>query len=441
MSKAHWLILFALAGALFALPALAAGPFEYNGSTSTDFTVGNYADTVFSTVPKDFVTSTLWTGTAFGYNRGTPIGTAFGNSELMSQQITWGGEDTQICNGGMFLVRQQNAPPYFGSTYTENENVLIELYELNGKVGDLGTNQYYTYLWPDATGITPTGLGIKKLSALASSTIPYNTIETISTSTRPYTSAWPIYARDWKYFVFNKCVPVIYGRSYLITARRQWPCWYPYNAANNCPNYLTEPIGNRYQYLTRWNWNAHEYSGVQNLNWTCQPGGASCNTASKNPVINLIKPTGMVEGIQSFAMSLGGDVPLYTCNDEFQQVSDYGIFGNAIINTLLFLFWPNCQLQAQWKALINNLQQSIPLGYFFIIRDEIYTWNAATTTHLTMPYWWPGHPEVATSTLDITQAYLDVPQAARDLGNTSLSLLAWGTLAIYLIIRALTLFG
>jgi hypothetical protein len=119
---------------------------------------------------------------------------------------------------------------------------------------------------------------------------------------------------------------------------------------------------------------------------------------------------------------------------------DFG-WWSPVVDLASYLFCPTPLLIRQWQDLKDGIVTRVPLGYFFDIRDEVYTWNAATTSHLTMPYWWPGHPEVATSTLDITQAYLDVPQAARDLGNTSLTLLAWGILAIYLVVRALTLFG
>jgi len=114
----------------------------------------------------------------------------------------------------------------------------------------------------------------------------------------------------------------------------------------------------------------------------------------------------------------------------------------ASCDTLAYLFVPSNQSLVQWQDQLVEIQYKAPHGYLFLLSDEFASATSAidTTTHLKIDVNVPGHSELATATLDVTQAYNDAPAEVRDFGYLWLKRMLWASFVFYLVWRAINFF-
>jgi len=125
-------------------------------------------------------------------------------------------------------------------------------------------------------------------------------------------------------------------------------------------------------------------------------------------------------------------------------ICDYttGSVESALCDTVAYLFVPSNQSLAQWQDQLDEIKYKVPHGYLFLLSDEFTSSTASinTTTHLAININVPSMPQLATATLDITQAYNDTPSDIRDFGYLWLKRALWLLFISYVIYRGMNIF-
>jgi hypothetical protein len=145
---------------------------------------------------------------------------------------------------------------------------------------------------------------------------------------------------------------------------------------------------------------------------------------------------GLVSVSSSVAQSYLGSMPVsptsttYTC-------PNFGIM-TPLCDAFVWLFWPNAEDMAEFQAQINIINGKVPFGYLYLIRDNVDAWSTTSSSeHLAFQFWIPGESGFATTTLDITQAYEDLPEVIKDFNVIWLERIMWAMFMVYLIGLAL----
>jgi hypothetical protein len=117
---------------------------------------------------------------------------------------------------------------------------------------------------------------------------------------------------------------------------------------------------------------------------------------------------------------------------------DLGIF-TPLCDGLVWMFVHDQAEVLLWKNQINTMAGKVPFGYLTLLSNEVNTWAPTSTEqHLTFDYWVPAMPSLPTTTMDVSQAYLDVPESLRTFANTWLVRILWLGFLAYLVARALS---
>jgi hypothetical protein len=114
------------------------------------------------------------------------------------------------------------------------------------------------------------------------------------------------------------------------------------------------------------------------------------------------------------------------------EISDY------ILRAFDYLFIPARDSVCSLLDSYDDFSTRGMIGYVRIIREQSEVWTSIDPSeqHITFDLYLPGHPELATSTVDLTETYLQIPEIVRDFGMNSMKLLLWCGFFIYLVVRA-----
>ena len=211
-------------------------------------------------------------------------------------------------------------------------------------------------------------------------------------------------------FMFDTCYLLSVGHRYTLSVRRQNP------TATSC-----------YQTSRRL---SSEYAGTKY--WYNLPiSGGWVSDANKEYGFKILGMAG--SAYQSPAMATT------TCD---VMAGTYGEIGRWTCGSLLWAFVPPPETSQEWQNKREDMAKRVPFGYLYAFQPYLTQWTGYTTsTHLIFNFWVPNHPEFATGTLDVTQAYLDAPQTMRDFARVWLIRIVWFEFFIYLLLRARGFFG
>lgn len=129
-------------------------------------------------------------------------------------------------------------------------------------------------------------------------------------------------------------------------------------------------------------------------------------------------------------------------NASFWQFCDAGQdFGwwQPLISGLVYLVCPDPSFLQQFTIKKDILLTKMPFGYFTYTKNLIDSQTSASTVHFSLSFAAPSGT-TGTATIDLTQAYLDVPIDIRNFTNTWISRIAWLALLIYLVLRVIYFF-
>lgn len=158
-------------------------------------------------------------------------------------------------------------------------------------------------------------------------------------------------------------------------------------------------------------------------------------------------PLMTVYGSSTVGFNLGNPFPYQSTSNAstsalFYQWCDQGQdFGwwQPLISGLVYLACPDQSVVSKFNTNWLSLMTRIPIGYFTSVKTIFDSQTSASTVHFTLSFR-PPYNTLATSSIDLTQSYLDVPLDIRNFAKTWVSRIAWLALLIYLVVRAIYFF-
>lgn len=245
---------------------------------------------------------------------------------------------------------------------------------------------------------------------------------------------------------FDQCFLLVKDHKYLMRLSRKYPCRSPYTSCSALPEMSgpqVEDFG--YEFMTNL-----DTPTVEDFAMTFGDSNMEGNTYANGVAQSYVfadfdgfpsayhKPALAIQLYgQAFVRDPSGIFENST-STSFQD-QDFGTLGNYFKNLFIWLFMPREEKIEAWKDETVSIGYKMPWGYLLLLNDDIEDWNIGnTTTHLTFDFSVPSMPSLATTTLDVTQYYLDVPQEARDFSRVWFVRIIWAEFLIYVIIRALS---
>lgn len=245
---------------------------------------------------------------------------------------------------------------------------------------------------------------------------------------------------------FDQCFLLVKDHKYLARIYRKYPCRTPYTSCNSLPEMSgpqVEDFG--YEFMTNLDTPTIEDYAMTFGDSTFE-GNVYANGGSESYVYAYFDGFPSSYHKPSLALQLYGQAFIRDPSGIFEnststsfQDQDFGTLGNYFKNLFIWFFMPREEKIEAWKNEIVSIGYKMPWGYLLLLNDDIGTWNIGnTTTHLTFDFSVPSMPSLATTTFDVTQYYLDVPQEARDFSRLWFVRIIWAEFLIYIIIRALS---
>lgn len=119
--------------------------------------------------------------------------------------------------------------------------------------------------------------------------------------------------------------------------------------------------------------------------------------------------------------------------------TDFGIFGNAVVDAFKWLFLPNESVKLQYNATVDNLKTKVPFSFFYASKNALDSINIASTTKLSTKV------DISLSGHEYT--IFDMANTKEALGNDNFNLLynlvkysMWFSLLIFYSLRITRMF-